>query len=178
MCCLCREVTHAVMRNRLDALQSDFQALQRQGLGDPAGGATGAAGTSHPDDADRWSDDEEGAAGGNGELLGGALVETERERQIRLGLITPFHNLQNLDKQVRAAGLPYQPAGLPYLVSWLAPLVSWLAFSAGLCFAGLRSQLGALSPDPGRSAEAARSFRGACPASLLDSRHRQLFASV
>lgn len=101
-----REVTHTLMRNRLDALKSDFQTLQRQ---QPEGTeGRGAAGPSHRaaaaanGDGDRWSSDDEDGHALGAAPLGGDLVETERERQIRLGLITPFDNLGDLGRQVRA----------------------------------------------------------------------------
>lgn len=97
-----------LMRNRLDALKSDFQTLQRQ---QPEGTeGRGVAGPSHRaaaanGDGDRWSSDDEDGNALGAAPLGGDLVETERERQIRLGLITPFDKLGDLGRQVRASSV-------------------------------------------------------------------------
>lgn len=74
---------------------------------------------------------QETAAGRDAAALGGAIQETEREKQVRLGLITPFQNLPGFSRGV------VRRTGVMHLLSVLAPPIpqsyavtdSWEAFN-------------------------------------------------
>ena len=78
-------------------------------------------------DEDAWSDSDEeaataAAAAGDGSAAQHApLVETERERQIRMGLITPFQNVAGVATGVTRDGAAPAAAGVPVLAP--APLM-------------------------------------------------------
>ncbi|KIY93273.1 DNA excision repair protein ERCC-6 [Monoraphidium neglectum] len=47
-----------------------------------------------------------GGGGGDAPMAGGGLVETERDRLIRLGVLTPFDRLDGFERRVRSAPAP------------------------------------------------------------------------
>lgn len=96
----CRSVTHAVMQQRLEALQAALAALPEDGS-----------------DEDAWSDSSEEGQGTDKTTkkaapAPAALLETERERHIRMGLITPFDNVAGAASGVRREGAAPEPAPL------------------------------------------------------------------
>ena len=96
-----RDVVQAVMRSRLSNLQSELRTLKRHRPAPTSASATAARDDDDAADRDEWSSDGDDASPSDGtELLRGEMVETERERMIRLGLITPFDALNGLDRQV------------------------------------------------------------------------------
>jgi hypothetical protein len=90
-----RDVTQALMQQRLEGLQAALAAC-------PASS-----------DQDAWSSSEESAGPDEAAAVAidapapaRALVETERERNIRMGLITPFDNVAGASRRVRRDALP------------------------------------------------------------------------
>jgi hypothetical protein len=99
------------MRQRLSDLQGALQALQAEGAADED------AWSDSSDDSAAAADTAADAAGPSSSAPA-PLVETERERQIRLGLITPFQNVAGVATGVTREAAP---AHAPTLVP--APLM-------------------------------------------------------